>query len=219
MSLIQESMEMHYLKIKEYENYLNYLHSSSINNSMNVHNNTFHAAPPTSVNLAFSDFASPPTNPVWHSHHPLHHCSIAPMHQCTIAPFHAPIAPPIASPPTNPVWHSHQEYNKNIFVTPSANFYEGNEFNIWGPGQLGLFAKTPEQLGALLNRSHPSLEHKTIPEWKGKLEPIQMYDAARLHDSCISSPKSSIPPRFKSKGSPSIGKRDKLFIVNQCNHV
>jgi hypothetical protein len=122
----------------------------------------------------------------------------------------------LSSPTTNPFCHIKQDYFvNNFFNKPFESIYVGEEANIWGPGQLGLFAKTPNQLEELPNTSHTSLEHKTIPITKKQPNPIQISDAARLQASCISSPKSSIPPGFEHQCSAAISMRDEMFMVNR----
>jgi len=186
---LAEYMKMHDQKVKEYENYLNYLNFTMINNSRNGPNKAFPVPPPpTPVTLP------PPPTPV------------------TLAFSH------LASPTTNPFCHINQDYFVNNFQEPFESIYTGEEANIWGPGKLGLFAKTPTQLEELSNISHPSLEHKSTESMtKNKLNPIQISDAARLQAWSISSPKSSMPPGFQYKCSPSaeISMRDEMFMVNR----
>ena len=174
---VDEHMKIHGRKLKEYENYLNSLHSTIVNISMTNHPiKAFHIPPPTPVTLAFSH---------------------------------------LASPNTNPFCHINQDYFMNNFQEPFVNIYAGKEVNIWGPGQLGLFAKTPNQLEALSITTYPSLDHKSSPMPKNKPTPVQISDAARLQDLCISSPKSSMSPGFEHKCSLDISRRDEMLVVNR----
>ena len=144
------------------------------------------------------------------------------MHASNNNTFHAPPSTPVtlafshlASPTTNPLCHIDQDYFVNNPTPPLEHVYVGKEANIWGPGQLGLFAKTPNQLETLANTSQPPLEHKSAPRWKNRPTTIQISDAAKLQFSCISSPKSSIPPGFEHQCSPSIDMRDEMFMINR----
>jgi len=178
-------------KIKEYENYFNYLHFN-INHQPQ---NNYYTPPP---------FVPPPTPP---PHLPFSHLALSP----PPTPFNLPFSYIASTPPPTPVTlaFSHIAFPTSDRCSPLQNdniindipelpekIYAGEEASIWGPGQLGLFAKTPNDLDAFLHKHDeivPSRGHMN----ENKLKPNRLDDATWLQASSVPSAKS--PPGYENR--------------------
>jgi len=205
---MNEYMQMHDKKIQEYQNYLNYLHFNIINNSRNEHNQVFNVPPPTPAMLPFPPLSSPP---------PATPVSLAFSHLSSPPPP-TPVSQTFPYP-TSPIMNTSNENEQDIYKIKlqeqTKNIYFGEEANVWGPGLLGLFAKTPNQLDLLTNTSQLSTEDDLKPSLKSKLHPLLISDL-KTQNSYISSPVSStMPPGFEYNCSADILLREETFMGNR----
>ena len=203
-----EYMKIHDQKIQDYQNYLNFLHFNIIQNARNERHKAFHVPPPTPAILPFPHFASPPptSTPV----------SLAFSHLNSPPPSsHTPS--PRASPILGQCNQSRQIFDCSSSVhEPVINKYSGEEANVWGPGLLGLFAKSPNQLEILSNSSNsPHIECDLRPNRSKMIQPIEISEATKFLDSYTASTKSSLPPGFERTCSVDIALRDEMFTGNR----
>ena len=156
---MNDYMQMHDQKVREYQNYLNYLHFNIINNSpRNEYHQMYNVPPPTAAMLPFPPMNSPVT-PV----------SLAFSHQSSSPPPSTPMSPPASSlSPASSTSSSPIDFRENYQVQndifsnkimePMRNSFYGEEANVWGPGLLGLFVKSPSQFETSENDSRPSAD-------------------------------------------------------------
>lgn len=206
---MNEYMKVHDQKVQEYQNYLNYLHFNIINNSINEHNQVYNVPPPPTAILPFPPLSSPP---------PATPVSLAFSHLSSPPPP-TPVSQTFPFP-TSPSMDTCHENEQNIYTNnfqePTKNIYFGEEANVWGPGLLGLFAKTPNQLELLTQRSHRLTEDDLKPTLKHKLRPIQISESTSLtQNSYLSSPLSTAPPGFEHNCSADILLREETFMGNR----
>lgn len=201
--------KLHDQKVQEYQNYLNYLHFNIINNSRNEHNQIFNVPPPTPNILPFPPLSSPP---------PATPVSLAFSHLSSPPPP-TPVSQTFSSPPSpimNTCNDNEQDVYKNKLQEQMKNIYFGEEANVWGPGLLGLFAKTPNQLELVSNRSQRSKKDDLKPSLKNKIHPLLISESTALRkNSHISSPLSKMPPGFEHNCSADILLREEMFMGNR----
>ena len=206
---MNEYMQVQDQKVQEYQNYLNYLHFNIMNNSRNEHNQIFNVPPPTPAILPFPPHSSPP---------PATPVSLAFSH-LNSPPPPTPVSQTF-SYPTSPIRNTCNENEQDIYKKKlqeqTKNIYLGEEANVWGPGLLGLFAKTPNQLEQLTNRSQMSTEDGVKPSLKHKLQPLQISESTALAQNWyMSSPSSTMPPGFEYNCSADILLREEMFMGNR----
>jgi len=175
-------------QIKEYEHYFNYLHFNINNQSKNNYYTTPLVPPPTPPILAFSHLAlSPPPTPF---NLPFSYiASTPPPTPVTLAFSH------LAFPTTDPLSPLQNNNIVNgIYETPQKT-YAGEEASIWGPGQLGLFTKTPDQLDTFSYQ--PEMVPSSIQINEKKPNPNQPDDTTWLQASSL--PSANSPPVFENK--------------------
>jgi len=209
---VAEFMKMHDQKIKEYQDYLNYLHFNIIQNARNEQNKKeFKVPPPTPAMVPFQQFTFPPPSvPVSLE---LSNLATPP----PLTPISQAFTPPI-SPSMEQRNKSEQQTSLGNLKAQEKNIYSGKEVNVWGPGLLGLFAKTPSQLNTKIDMSQDdvSLECDLKPQRMRKPHSIKISDQRASKFSYISSPKSSIPPPgFEHSCSTDVLLRDEMFNGNR----
>ena len=94
--------------------------------------------------------------------------------------------------------------------------YAQNVFDLWGSGQLGLFAKTPDQLSAPANMPNMSLTRSSTHSEKTESKPIPMQNPTPLQSSCHRVNYASVPPPgFAYVGAPDIDRRRNIRTANR----
>lgn len=212
-----DHMQMHDQKVREYQNYLNYLHFNIINNSpRNECHQMYNVPPPmppamipfppmpspaTPVSLAFSHLSSPPP-------------------PTPMSPRASSLSPAssTSSSPTDFIEHHNQVQQDDAFsnkiMEPMRNSYYGEEANVWGPGLLGLFVKSPSQLEPLDNESGHATEFSVKLSRKQKPRPLNI--TRDIQSQKFFSPKSEIlPPGFEYNCSGDILLREETFNGNR----
>merc|ERR1712165_499864 len=206
---MNDYMKVHDQKVQEYQNYLNYLHFNIINNSRHEQSQIYNVPPPTSTILPFPPHNSPPPAPVSLA---FSHLSSPPPPTPVRQTFPFPTLPSMKTFNDN---NEHDKYKSNCHES-KENIYFGEEANVWGPGLLGLFAKTPNQLELLTQKSHISTEDDLKPTQRRKLHPIQISEStAFTQNSLTSSPSSSMPPGFEHTYSADALLREEMFMGNR----
>jgi len=207
---MNDYMKVHDQKVQEYQNYLNYLHFNIINNSRHEQNQIYNVPPPTSTILPFPPHNSPPpATPVSLA---FSHLSSPPPPTPVRQTFPFPTLPSMETFNDN---NEHDKYKSNCHES-KENIYFGEEANVWGPGLLGLFAKTPNQLELLTQKSHTSTEDDLKPTQRRKLHPIQISEStAFTQNSLTSSPSSAMPPGFEHTYSADALLREEMFMGNR----
>lgn len=212
---MNDHMQMHDQKVREYQNYLNYLHFNIINNSQrNECHQTYNVPPPMPAMIPFPPMPSPAT-PV----------SLAFSHLSSPPPP-TPMSPPASSlspasstssSPTDFIEHNHQVLEDaftNKIMEPMRNSYYGEEANVWGPGLLGLFVKSPSQFESLDKESRNSTEFDVKLSRKPK--PRSLNITRDIQSQNYFSPKSEIlPPGFEYNCSGDILLREETFNGNR----
>jgi len=134
-------------------------------------------SPATPVSLAFSHLSSPPP----------------PM------PMSPPASSlsPASSTSTSPVdFVEHNQVQEDIFsnkiMEPMRNSFYGEEANVWGPGLLGLFVKSPSQFETSENDSRPSSDFNLDSIRRNKPHSFNFTNGVQSENAI--SPKSEIPP-------------------------
>lgn len=205
-------MKIHDHKVQEYQNYLNYLHYNITNNSRSEHNHEFSVPPPTPSMLPFPPFSSPP---------PATPVTLAFSHLASTPPPFTPVSQSFSHPPSPTMNNSNQneQYMQLNALKDETieNTYFGEEVNVWGPGLLGLFAKTPNQLETLSHTLHASVQDNLKLNRMKKPESIHIPPNSNRSSpiSDICSPISTVPPGFEHTCSADIILRDEMFTGNR----
>merc|ERR1711963_223036 len=182
---MNDYMQMHDQKVREYQNYLNYLHFNIINNSpRNEYHQMYNVPPPTAAMLPFPPMNSPVT-PV----------SLAFSHQSSSPP--ASTLSPAPSTSSSPIdFRENYQVQNDIFsnkiMEPMRNSFYGEEANVWGPGLLGLFVKSPSQFETSENDSRPSSDFNLDSIRRNKPHSFNFTNGVQSENAI--SPKSEIPP-------------------------
>ena len=212
---MHDYMQVQDQKVREYQNYLNYLHFNIINSSSrNEYHQMYNVPPPmpsamipfppmnspaTPVSLSFSHLSSPPpTTPM--------------------SPRASSVSPAssTSSSPTDFIEQNQvqEDIFSNKLMEPMRNSFHGEEATVWGPGLLGLFVKSPSQFETSENDSRSSTEFDFRYNRKSRPQPLNIKNCQQSQN--MFSPQSELPPPgFEYNCSSDVLLREETFNGNR----
>merc|ERR1719351_17860 len=198
----------------EYTSYITSLLHGNDSELRNEYHQMYNVPPPTTAMLPFPPMNSPVT-PV----------SLAFSHQSSSPPPPTPMSPPASSlSPASSTSSSPIDFRENCQVQddifsnkmmePMRNSFYGEEANVWGPGLLGLFVKSPSQFETSENDSRPSADLDFRSSRKSK--PHFFHFSNEVQSQKMFSPESeTAPPGFEFNCSSNNLFREETFNGNR----